>query len=124
MAAVSDDLPIISENSTVPISPTLDAMARRFNIDLASIADDVLRDHVVHEAMAHLTARMQRAMLAAREVSRRYGHSHIGTEHVFLAILLDPDSVPSQILRKVRSTDEVAQELDSLLSSEEYNRPA
>jgi hypothetical protein len=107
----------------VPISPTLAELAQRLNIDLASVADGVLRDHLFREAMAGLTPRMKTAMLAAHEVSLRFGHSHIGCEHMFLAIVLDPESIPSQILRRGGSIDDVLQRLDSLLRSEQYNAP-
>ena len=113
---------MLDSEPNVPISPTLASMARRFDIDLASIADGVLRDHIVHEAMAGLTARMESAMVAAKMLARQYGHSHVGCEHVFLAILLDADSIPSQFTRKAGAIG-IVEDIAALLKSEQYNRP-
>jgi hypothetical protein len=107
----------------VQISETLAYMADRFEIDLASLAEDAITDRILRDPMSALTARMERALLAAREEGRRFGHKHIGCEHVFLAILLDPHAIPSQILRDMGAADDVVQRLRALLGSECYNRP-
>lgn len=106
----------------VPVSPTVARMARRFNIDLDSIVDEALTEHVLHQLTKSLTARAQSSLLAAREIAQQYGQSHVGCEHVFLAILLDQDSVPSQVVTRLKSVDELVNELRLVLKSESYNR--
>jgi hypothetical protein len=39
------------------------------------------------------------------------GHKHIGTEHVFLAILLDGDALPTQMMERIGARNEVVQKL-------------
>ena len=107
----------------VRISETLAHMADRFQIDLSSLAEDAITDRILRDPISALTARLQRALLAAREEGRRLGHKHVGCEHVFLAILLDRDAIPSQILQEVGAADDVIQRIQTLLRSEWYNRP-
>lgn len=109
-------------NQEVPISPTLAHIAHRFGIDLSSLAEEALRDRILREPLPALTSRMAIALLTAREEGRRFGHAHIGCEHVFLAILLDRHSIPAQILRDMGAADDVVQQIQTLLGSDVYNR--
>ncbi len=67
---------------------------------------------------------MRTALLGAQKLARDFGHKHIGTEHVFLAILLDGDAIPSQIMDSSGTRNEVVEEIRAMLASESYNRPA
>ena len=107
----------------VEISETLAYMADRFQIDLSSLAEDALTDRILRDPMSGLTARMKTALLAAGEEARRFGHKHIGCEHVFLAILLDQHAIPSQMLREMGAADDVVQRIQTLLGSEWYTQP-
>jgi ATP-dependent Clp protease ATP-binding subunit ClpC len=106
----------------VPISDHLAFLARRFNIDLPAVADEALREHLLREPLKAFTPRMRAALLAAREEANRLRHSHIGTEHVFLGILLDPDAIPTQLLRRSGTLDDAIEQLRALLGSDEYNQ--
>lgn len=106
-------------DDTVSISRTLAEMARRLNIDLDEIADEAIRRYLVADATAGMTSRMQAALLAAKMLSRQFGHEHIGCEHVFLAILLDGDSMPSQFVRKAGAIN-VVEDIAGFLRSEQY----
>jgi ATP-dependent Clp protease ATP-binding subunit ClpC len=44
------------------------------------------------------TAEARRTVVAAQEEARSLGHAHIGTEHLLLALLRDPESLPGQVL--------------------------
>lgn len=44
------------------------------------------------------TAESRRTVVASQEEARSLGHAHIGTEHLLLALLRDPESVPGQVL--------------------------
>lgn len=106
----------------VKITDDLALMAQRFGIDLASLADGLLRERILSGPTQDLTPRMQRALLRAQEEARKHHQSHIGTEHVVLGIVLDPDSIPSQVLKELGVADELIRQLQTLLSSDGYNR--
>jgi hypothetical protein len=108
----------------IPISPTLANIARRFNIDLSALAEDALNDRILRDAVSALTARMRTALLTAQQTARSSAQRHIGTEHVFLGILLDQNSIPSQILADIGVREQVVQHIEKMLASESYNRPA
>jgi ATP-dependent Clp protease ATP-binding subunit ClpA len=108
----------------IPISPTLASLARRFDIDLSGLADEALTERILRDPVSALTARMRSALLAAQKLGRDLGQKHIGAEHVVLAILLDENSLPSQIMQSNGTRKEVVEKIRSILASESYNRPA
>ena len=108
----------------VAISPKLATIAERFNIDLSALADEVLTQRILRDSLGALTARMAIAFLVAQETAQRYGQKHLGTEHIFLGILLDPDSIPSQMLNDLGVREQVIKEIETMLASDSYNRPA
>ncbi len=108
----------------VAISAKLATIAERFNIDLSALADEVLTERILRDSLGALTARMAIAFLVAQETAHRYGQKHLGTEHVVLAILLDPHSIPSQMLKDIGVREQVIKEIETMLASEGYNRPA
>jgi ATP-dependent Clp protease ATP-binding subunit ClpA len=48
----------------------------------------------------------------------------IGVEHVFLAILDEVNSIPTQIMRKLGVVDKIRAELQRVLESEAYHTPS
>jgi ATP-dependent Clp protease ATP-binding subunit ClpA len=79
-------------------------------------------DVPVRDPVSALTSRMRKALVAAEQTAGELGHHHIGCEHVFLAILLDRHSIPSQILQQSGTLEEIVQRLQALLAGELYNR--
>ncbi len=113
-----------SENRLqVRISPALATIAKRFNIDLSALAVEALTQRILRDSLNALTARMQTALLVAQETAHRFGHKHVGTEHVFLAILLDPHSIPSNMVNDIGVREQVIKEIETMLASDAYNRP-
>jgi ATP-dependent Clp protease ATP-binding subunit ClpA len=106
----------------VAISPALATIARRFNIDLSALADEALTERILRDSVRALTARMRTA-LVAQETALRYEQKHLGTEHIFLAILLDPHSIPSQMLNEIGVREQVVKQIETMLAGEAYNRP-
>lgn len=47
------------------------------------------------------TPRLDRVMARSDEIAAEFGHDYIGVEHVFLAIIRDKHSVPTQVLSHV-----------------------
>ncbi len=107
---------------SIPVSPFLAEMARRFDIDLASLADEAVRDRMLRDPVRALTPRMQAILLAAHHEARGLGHPHIGTEHIFLAVVLDHASIPSQVLEEMGVVHDVVHRIRALLRSEGYHR--
>jgi ClpA/ClpB-like protein len=109
-------------NTDVPISLTLAVLAERFGIDLASIAEDALSERVLRDVVGKVTARMRTALLSSSELSGEFGHSHIGCEHVFLAILADQNSLPSQVMERLGWRTDVIDEIGQIMRSDLYNK--
>lgn len=106
----------------VTISLHLAQLARRFEIDLTELVDEALLERILREPLTALTPRMREILLSAHQEARRRGHRHIGTEHVFLATLLDRESVPAQLMRQLGTRDSAIEQLQNLLVSDEYNK--
>jgi ATP-dependent Clp protease ATP-binding subunit ClpC len=66
------------------------------------------------------TPRVQRILGAADEIARSTGHPYLGVEHLFLAILRDPDAVPTQALAEVTDVAAVERSLLAIMSSDGY----
>ena len=69
------------------------------------------------------TPRFRRILGAADEIARSMGHTYVGAEHLFLAILRDPDAVPTQALAEVADTGEAKRHLLAIMSSAGYRAP-
>lgn len=46
------------------------------------------------------TPRYDRIVAASRQIAWDLGHAYVGVEHLFLAIVQDPDAVPTQVLSR------------------------
>lgn len=64
-----------------------------------------------------LTPRMERVMQRADGHARARGHDHIGTEHVLLALLDDPDGIASSIIARLGQTEAIRADLLAILDS-------
>ncbi|MFN2114560.1 MAG: Clp protease N-terminal domain-containing protein, partial [Anaerolineae bacterium] len=65
------------------------------------------------------TERAQDAIARSQEILMRYGHNQMDTEHVFLALLEQPDGLTTEILEEMLgvNTELLALQLDEFLSS-------
>jgi len=70
------------------------------------------------------TPRFHSALGAAAEIARSRGHSYIGVEHLFLAILRDPDAVPTQALAEIADVGAVEDRLLAIMNSAGYRTPS
>ena len=57
-----------------------------------------------------LTPAAKRALLDARQISRAFGSSYIGPEHLLFALAVNPESAAGRELRKARVTPEALQQ--------------
>jgi len=71
-----------------------------------------------------LTERTKRVFdTAVREATRR-GHDFIGTEHLLMGILAEPDSVACRLLADVRLAGFIRDRLTGIMESSRYGAPA
>jgi ATP-dependent Clp protease ATP-binding subunit ClpA len=66
------------------------------------------------------TPRYRRVLANSAEVAREMGHSYVGVEHLFLAIIRDRDSVPTQALARHLDLDQVEAGLIQEMASSGY----
>lgn len=66
------------------------------------------------------TPRLHEALRAAEALARSLGHEHVGTEHVFLAIVQDAEAVPTQVLEEIVAPHRVAQALEDHMGAPDY----
>ncbi len=106
---------------TVDISlKHLDA-ARRFGISLSESCESAIEEEVRNDllpVMAMNPAAWEILRAARREAEQR-GHSHIGPDHIMLA-LLTSESGPAQIMRHLGAHNPVYSEIDKVMRSESY----
>jgi ATP-dependent Clp protease ATP-binding subunit ClpC len=68
--------------------------------------------------------RLHQILGAASEIARSMGHSYLGVEHLFLAVLRDPHAVPTQALAEAADTGEAERHLLAIMSSAGYRTPS
>ena len=66
------------------------------------------------------TPRYRRVLANSAEVAREMGHSYIGVEHLFLAIIRDRDAIPTQALAELVDLDRVQAGLLEEIASPGY----
>lgn len=71
-----------------------------------------------------LTSRMKRVLHATAEEARERGHDFIGTEHVLLGLLDEPDGIAAQVLKQLGLDEEVRRRLGLVFDSVGYDRGA
>jgi ATP-dependent Clp protease ATP-binding subunit ClpA len=74
--------------------------------------------------MIGYTPRLHTVLERAATEAKHTNVGAIGVEHVFLAILDEVDSIPTQVLRKLKVLDEIRAELQRVLESEAYHTPS
>jgi ATP-dependent Clp protease ATP-binding subunit ClpA len=67
------------------------------------------------------TPRYSRILDASVGIARSMGHDHVGVEHLFLAIINDPDAIPTRQLADITDVDALKARLRALMSSASYD---
>jgi hypothetical protein len=67
------------------------------------------------------TLRYQRVLESSAGIAHAMGHSHLGVEHLFLAIIQDKHTVPTQVLSHLTDLAQVETSLRQAMASPEYN---
>jgi ATP-dependent Clp protease ATP-binding subunit ClpA len=66
------------------------------------------------------TPRYSRVVDASAGVARETGHSYIGVEHLFLAMIRNRSAVPTQVLARTMDLDQVEASLLDVMASPGY----
>jgi ATP-dependent Clp protease ATP-binding subunit ClpA len=66
------------------------------------------------------TPHYDRIVAASRQIAWDLGHSYVGVEHLFLAVVQDPDAVPTQVLSRFVPPAQVGAAVRDLITSEEW----
>jgi ATP-dependent Clp protease ATP-binding subunit ClpC len=69
-----------------------------------------------------LTPRMQATLRRATEIAEARSHNYVGTEHVLLALLDDPDGIAGGVLHRLQVAERARAEVERILSSAGYAR--
>lgn len=64
------------------------------------------------------TPRYNRIVAASRQIAWDLGHTYVGVEHLFLAIVQDPDAVPTDVLSRFVPPEKVGAAVHDLITSE------
>jgi Clp amino terminal domain, pathogenicity island component len=67
------------------------------------------------------TLRYRRVLESSAGIARAMGHSHLGVEHLFLAIIRDKRAVPTQMLSQLTDLAQVETSLRETIASPEYH---
>ena len=69
-----------------------------------------------------LTPRMKRTIWRAEQLARARGHSHLGTEHLILALIEDPDGIAGGVMQRVGCAAAIRDEVIRIIESDGYSR--
>ena len=73
------------------------------------------------EDIPELTPRMKRTMLRAGELARARGHAYLGTEHLILALIDDPDGIAGGVMHRLECAAAVRDEVIRIIESDGYS---
>jgi ATP-dependent Clp protease ATP-binding subunit ClpC len=68
-----------------------------------------------------LTPRMKRTMRRAGELARARGHDYLGTEHLILALIDDPDGIAGGVMHRLECAAAVRAEVLRIIESDGYS---
>ncbi len=66
------------------------------------------------------TPRYRQVLDAAAKLAREMGHSYVGVEHLFLAIVRDRAAVPTQMLARITDLEHVEASVREEMASDAY----
>jgi ATP-dependent Clp protease ATP-binding subunit ClpA len=68
-----------------------------------------------------LTPRMKRTLLRAGELARERGHDYLGTEHLILALIDDPNGIAGGAMHRLECAAAVREEVIRIIESDGYS---
>ena len=73
------------------------------------------------EDIPELTPRMKRTMFRAGELARARGHDYLGTEHLILALIGDPNGIAGGVMHRLECAAAVRDEVIRIIKSDGYS---
>lgn len=70
-----------------------------------------------------LTPRAERILAAASQEASKRGHDYVGAEHLFWALMADPESVPTQVMEKAGVKETMVKEVERAITNFDSHRP-
>jgi ATP-dependent Clp protease ATP-binding subunit ClpC len=67
------------------------------------------------------TPRVQRTLARAEEMARTRGHTYLGTEHLLLALLDDPDGIAGQVLHRDQRGPVLREAVERIMADPSYS---
>jgi ATP-dependent Clp protease ATP-binding subunit ClpA len=67
------------------------------------------------------TPRVEQTLKRAGSEAARRGHDYLGTEHLLLAIIADPDGIAGRVLRDLGVDELAAERVREIMDSQAYN---
>ena len=64
---------------------------------------------------------MKRMMSSAVELAQTWGHDYLGTEHLLLALIDDPDGVAGGVITRLGYAPAIRDEVTRIMESDGYN---
>lgn len=71
-----------------------------------------------------LTPRMKHTMSRAVDLARARGHDYLGTEHLLLALIEDPDGIAGGVMHRLGCADSIRDEVIRIIASDGYSHPS
>lgn len=69
-----------------------------------------------------LTPRMKRTLSRAGELARARGHDYVGTEHLILALIEDPNGIAGGAMHRLDCAGAIRDEVTRIIESDGYSR--
>jgi ATP-dependent Clp protease ATP-binding subunit ClpC len=73
------------------------------------------------EDTPELTPRMKRTIGRAGELARARGHDYLGTEHLILALIEDPNGIAGGVMHRLECATAVREEVIRIIESDGYS---
>ena len=68
-----------------------------------------------------LTPRAKRTLVVAARIARSYGHDYVGTEHLMLALLADPNGIGGGTIHRLGTAEAARAEITRIIESDGYS---
>lgn len=68
----------------------------------------------------HYTPRSESVLRHAERIAREHGHDYVGTEHLLLGLLAEPDGIAGQVLARLAVLDDAASLTEAWMAQPGY----
>jgi ATP-dependent Clp protease ATP-binding subunit ClpA len=95
---------------------------RAYQIPLSAVCQKALETEVsARLPVLSLTPRVRRVLALAAREAERLGHSHVGTEHLLLALIADEEGIAAQVLSELGVSESARAGVEAVVASDAYS---